>query len=88
MRLHQEPVELNTKTPDLATALRQVLVAAMGNRRLARLVDPPARSQPSSARAAGRHHGKHHSWLHTASHAAVYAAAALHLLHRHTHRGH
>ena len=87
MQLHREPAELNTDSPDLATALRQALVAAIGKQRLAGLVDPPARNQPTSARAAGRHPGKHHSRLHTASHAAVYAAVALHLLHRRTRRG-
>jgi hypothetical protein len=88
MHLHREPAELNTDTPDVATALRQALVAAIGKRRLAGVVDPPAGRQPNSARAAGRPPGKHHSWLHTASHAAVYAAAGLQVLHRLTRRGH
>jgi hypothetical protein len=88
MHQHREPADLHTDTPDLAAALRQALVAAIGKRRLSGLVDVPAGHQPSSARAAGRLPGKHHSWLHTASHAAVYTAAGLHLLHRRSHRGH
>jgi hypothetical protein len=88
MRQHREPTDMHTDTPDLAAALRQALIASIGKRRSASLVDPLAGHQPSPARAAGRHPGKHHSWLHTASHAAVYTAAGLHLLHRRSHRAH
>jgi hypothetical protein len=88
MRQHREPAALHNDSPDLAAALRQALVAAIGKRRLAALVDLPTGQQPSSAGAAGRHPGKHRSWLHTASHAAVYTAAGLHLLHRRNHRDH
>jgi hypothetical protein len=88
MRQHREPTDLHTDTPDLAAALRQALVAAIGKRRLASLLDPPTGYQPSSAPAGGRHPEKHHSWLRTASHAAVYTAAGLHLLQRRSHRAH
>ena len=88
MHQYREPADRHTDTPDLAAALRLALVAAIGKRRLASLLDPPTGYQPSSAPAGGRHPEKHHSWLRTASHAAVYTAVGLQLLHRRSHRGH
>ncbi len=88
MHQHHEPADVHPDAPDLATALRQALFAAIAKRRLAGSMELPAEHQRRSARMPGGSTRKRHSWLHTASHAAVYTAAGLHLLHRRNHRGH
>jgi hypothetical protein len=88
MHQHHAPADVHPDTPDLATALRQALLAAIAKGRLTGSMEPPAEHHLRSARMPSGSTRKRHSWLHTASHAAVYAAAGLHLLHRRSHRGH
>jgi hypothetical protein len=88
MHQHREPANMHTDTPDLPAALRQALLAVIARSRPGGAGDRPDHQHPMPSRMAGPPMGRRHSWLHSASHAAVYTAAGLHLLHRHSHRGH